>query len=201
MPSLTVSGKELRVALDVLIPMADRSGYTPFLDAVHLYATPDRTFLATTDRYVIGQWMPGVIRLDGEIRVAFPASDAKRILFILPTFRHSDEDVEVTITVDGERISVESATGERIVSKSVSGTTPKFDALFPTGEGEMPFLTLNPTLLARFTTAAKRIGQWNNAHRAAGMRLKFKGENQAVLIDFQGVTQFRGLLMPMRDDR
>ncbi|WP_087484015.1 hypothetical protein [Brachybacterium massiliense] len=199
MSHLTVSGKELRIALEVLAPMAASGFDVKLLAAVHLRSTPEKATLSATDRYGIGQWTFEPVNADGDLNLALSTTDVKRVLSVLPTFRRRDEDVNVTITADGDRITVETADGDRIVSTHVEGKTPDFDALFPTERGELAGVTLAPDKLARFTAAGRRIGQWDRKYSHAGLRLALTAEFRAVVVTLGELERFRGLLMPMRD--
>lgn len=199
MSTLTVSGKELRIALEVLAPMAASGFDVAMLAAIHLRVTPEKATLTATDRYGIGQWT--LLEVDGadDIALAISTRDVKRILSILPTFRKRDEDVSITISIDGPRITVENPDGDRIVSTHVEGNMPDFDKLFPTERGELAGVTLAPDKLARFTAASRRIAQWDGEYRHAGLRFALTKEHKAVVITLGDLDRFRGLLMPMRD--
>lgn len=199
MSHLTVPGKELRVALEVLAPMAATGFDVKMLAAVHLRANSEKVTLSATDRYGIGQWILTPTEQDGDVNVAIATSDVKRILTLLPALRKRDEDYPVTISVDGDRITVETENGDRVIATHVEGKTPNFDALFPDERGELAIITLAPEKLSRFTAAQRRIAQWEPVHRHSGMRLSLVGLHKAVVIGFPGLDQFRGLLMPMRD--
>lgn len=199
MSHLTVPGKELRVALEVLAPMVATGFDVKMLAAVHLRASSEKVTLSATDRYGIGQWTLAPTEQDGDVNAAIATEDVKRILALLPALRKRDEDSPVTLSVDGDRITVETENGDRVVATHVEGKTPDFDKLFPDERGELAGVTLAPEKLARFTSAQRRIGQWESEHRYSGMKLSLVGQYKSVVITFPGLDQFRGLLMPMRD--
>lgn len=199
MSHLTVPGKELRVALEVLAPMAATGFDVKMLAAVHLRANSEKVSLSATDRYGIGQWTLTPTEQNGDMNVAIATDDVKRVLALLPALRKRDEDSPVTISVDGDRIAVETENGDRVVATHVEGETPDFDKLFPDERGELAGVTLAPDKLARFVATGRRVGQWEAEHRYSGLAFGLVGQHKAVVVTIPTLKQFRGLLMPMRD--
>lgn len=200
MSSTTVSGKELRVALEVLAPMADRSGYTFVLSAIRMAVTADAATLFATDRYRIGEWALDQSDADGEFTALIPAFDVKRILFILPTFRVSAEDSRITISTDGDRITIENERGDRVVTTQVKGDYPALAHLFSAEKtpSSIQGVSLDPKLLADTSAAARRIAQWDSGFGKRGLRLTFGAVHKPVGVAIEGLDRFRALLMPMR---
>ena len=75
MSHLTVPGKELRVALEALAPMAATGFDVKMLAAVHLRANSEKVTLSATDRYGIGQWTLTPTEQGGDVNVAIATDD------------------------------------------------------------------------------------------------------------------------------
>lgn len=204
MPTLTISGKELRAALESLHPMAAYPGSgLPLLSSLHLTVKRGKATLHATDRYRVGEWTLTTIRHKGVMAHSIPLRDAKRVLNILPGYPRKQDDTEVTITAGTDRITFENEHGDRVVTAVEDGKYPDLASLFPAhSDGDsLTTITLNPGFLEGFAAAQRRISRWRSSSYGAGMRMTFTGANKGVLVEFQNVDEFRGLLMPMRDDR
>jgi len=182
--SVTIKSDALEELLTGAITHVHKDDTLPALNAVRIWATGGRVYVAATDRYrILEGWKEG----EGEIdAVLIRLNDVKRVI----TLAKGDKRrfaLPVTITVTGGLVSV-AAGGDSLTLSAWEGSFPPYEHLFPTNDPvAIPAIQFNPLF---FSDYGKIAGKGN----PVGVR--FYGENKPIVIELG--ENWRALLMPMR---
>ena len=185
--SATIRNDAMEELLNGAMTHACRDEALAALNAVRIWASDGRVYVAATDRFrLIEGWKEG----EGEIDpVLIRLDDAKRILALVksPGKRLT---LPVTITRAGDMVSF-AIGSDTVTVSSWEGNFPPYEHLFPTGEPvSIPSIQFNP---AYFADYAKIAG------KGVAVGVRFYGERKPIEILLG--DSWRALLMPMRAGR
>ncbi len=183
---------EVRIEANKLLALQEfaSTDHTRFaMNGINVAIT-DKVTLRATDGHVAGRMVTDaeIHGKEGNFTVHFSRDHLKLL-------KAAKRDY-VTLTVEGDMISVAFDNGNVLKAQAVDLPFPNMDRVYPdTVEGTVSHIHLNVDLLMRFSRCKILL---NGNSRSKGIKMQFIDELSPVYITL-AEYDFEGLIMPMRD--
>jgi hypothetical protein len=197
MTEFTIKAPALRQALTTALTFASTDDTIPLINSVFIQPAADGTAIevAATDRYALSiETLP--VEDDGTpFEVLIRSDIVKRILTLTPKPKRGEEPGTVTLTQDGDRVTVRVVTD---IETAITFTPWKdkfidYRKLLAGAEKDKSepadLMGFNPSILGKTCKAFSGSSE--------PMKASFSGHGKAVLIE-QGYSGLKVLVMPVR---